>query len=371
MRPPAAPLAPSAPVAPSDLAAVQAPQAHSARYASDAQAWVASVAYVAGQRSHDVPLEKLAAYLAGMAQRRKTRDGAAGAQHLLWLGLQNPGPALLTQVLSELGVSEKTRDEMLHVHQRPKVLDYGDKVLIVAITADIENGRPTFGETQYLIDTDFLLTLRRGSAVGYAPLRSHLERNPHLLVRGGDYVATELLDNLVDRYVSVASAFESVVELAEQQLISRAAKESDIRKLYRHRRDLLRIQTVIAPLAEICRRLAHVQTHVIDAQAQVYFSEVADRVARVDELLRALRESLAFAFEASLMLGQTAQNDITRKLAAWAAILAVPTAIAGIYGMNFEHMPELRWTWGYPLSLLVMTGICVSLYLGFRRARWL
>ena len=149
-----------------------------------------------------------------------------------------------------------------------------------------------------------------------------------------------------------------MVEGAEQKLLIRGAKDSDIRRLYRQRRDLLRIHTVVSPLAEICRRLARVEMTAVDEHARPYFGEVADRVLRVDELFNSLREALAFAFEASLMIGQAAQNDTTRKLASWAAILAVPTAIAGIYGMNFEFMPELKSPWGYPVTLGVIVTIC-------------
>jgi magnesium transporter len=145
----------------------------------------------------------------------------------------------------------------------------------------------------------------------------------------------------------------------------------DIRGLYRRRRDLLRIQTAIAPLAEICRRMAHVETRNIGADSRAYFAEIGDRIQRVTESVSGLREALAFAFEAAMMIGQMQQTDITRKLAAWAAILAVPTAVAGIYGMNFHDMPELSWRFGYPAVLLAMFAVCAVLYWKFKRIRWL
>ncbi|MCD0503561.1 magnesium and cobalt transport protein CorA [Bordetella petrii] len=319
---------------------------------------VASVAYVQGQRSHDVALEDIKSY-------------TCQDENLLWIGLRNPRGELLQRVADDLGIRPKTRDEMLESHRRPKIIDFGHCVLVVAITVEVDQGRPVFGETQILIGRGFLVTVRRGATASHSSLRERLESAPDLLRRGSDYVASELLDLLIDRYVAAAAQLESVVESAEQKLLIRGAKDSDIRKLYRQRRDLLRIHTVIAPLAEICRRLASMDMSAVDANARPYFAVVADRVLRVDELINALREALAFAFEASLMIAQSQQSDITRRLASWAAILAVPTAVAGIYGMNFEFMPELKSVWGYPVTLLGIATVCSVLYWRFRKAGWL
>lgn len=319
---------------------------------------VASIAYVNGRRDREVPIDEVGQYV-------------SQSHSMLWIGLRNPAPQTLSKVARELGACGKNQEEMLETHRRPKIIDYGNMILIVAITVEVEAERPIFGETQFLIGHGFLVTVRRGSTAGHRLLRERLEAAPDLLKRGSDYVASELLDWLVDRYVAAAGKIESVVEGAEQKLLIRGAKDSDIRRLYRQRRDLLRIHTVVSPLAEICRRLARVEMSAVDENARPYFGEVADRVLRVDELFSALRESLAFAFEASLMIGQAAQNDTTRKLASWAAILAVPTAIAGIYGMNFEFMPELKSPWGYPVTLGVITGVCSFLYWRFRKSGWL
>jgi magnesium transporter len=319
---------------------------------------MASVAYMEGRRDCDVPIEQIPTYV-GRSDR------------LLWMGLREPSPAVLTHILGLLGACEKCREEMLETHRRPKVLDYGNMVLVVAIMVEVDAERPLFGETQLLIGEGFLLTVRHGSVAPYTNLRARLEAVPGLLKRGSDYVASELLDLLVDRYAVALTKLEHVVESAEQKLLIRGTKDADIRKLYRQRRDLLRIHTAIAPMAEICRRLARVEMAAIDEQARPYFGEVADRVLRIDELVNSLREALAFAFEASQMIAQTQQNDTTRRLAAWAAILAVPTAVAGIYGMNFDNMPELHWRWGYPMVLGGVLTACVILYRRFRRAGWL
>ena len=317
---------------------------------------VASISYVNGRRDREVPIDQVGAYV-------RPEHG------MLWIGLRNPSPELLGKVVSELGACDKNQEEMLEPHRRPKIIDYGNMVLIVAITVEVEAERPIFGETQFLIGDGFLVTVRRGATAGHSRCANGWRPRRTCSARQ----TTSRPSCWTGWWTAMAAAakIESVVEGAEQKLLIRGAKDSDIRRLYRQRRDLLRIHTVVSPLAEICRRLARVEMTAVDEHARPYFGEVADRVLRVDELFNSLREALAFAFEASLMIGQAAQNDTTRKLASWAAILAVPTAIAGIYGMNFEFMPELKSPWGYPVTLGVIVTICSVLYWRFRKSGWL
>ena len=319
---------------------------------------IASVAYRDGVKSQDVAVEDIGKFV--------------DQEHsLLWVGLKSPSTERLSQVARALNLGEKAVEELNAPHRRPKIIDFGKAVLVVAITVEVTTQKPSFGETQLLIGQGFLLTVRRGATATHSELRQRLEAAPELLARGSDFVASEVLDLIVDRYIVAATKFEHLVEQAEQKLLIRGQKDADVRSIYKQRRDLLRIHTAIAPLAEICRRIARIEMCGIDAQARPYFTEVADRVLRVDELISGLREALAFAFEASLMIGQSQQNDTTRKLASWAAILAVPTAIAGIYGMNFEFMPELKSKFGYPITLSVITLTCSFLYWRFKRSGWL
>lgn len=319
---------------------------------------IACTAYQQGRNATQVPVEDISNYV-------------EQNESLLWIGLKSPTPELLFKIARALHLNDKAMDELVAPHRRPKIIDFGNSVLIVAITVELDNHKALFGETQIVIGKGFLLTIRRGASSSHTELRKRLEAAPDLLARGSDFVAAELLDLLVDRYVAAATKLEHVVELAEQKLMIRGQKDADVRKVYRQRRDLLRIHTAISPMAEICRRVSRVEMSCVDASARPYFGEVADRVVRVDEIFSGLREALAFAFEASLMIGQAQQNDTTRKLAAWAAILAVPTAIAGIYGMNFEFMPELHSRYGYPVTLGVILGACSILYWRFRQTGWL
>ncbi|PLC55205.1 magnesium transporter [Pollutimonas nitritireducens] len=322
------------------------------------QAVVASILYRPGLDPLQVGLDQAADY-------------ASSQSGLLWIGLKEPPMVLLEQLGADLGFSRKAIEEITAPHRRPKVVEYEQLTLVVAITVEVDNLRPNFGETQILIGKGFLVTIRRGAMATHQELRDQLENSPEFLGRGADYVASALLDLLVDRYIIALTKLESVVEGVEQQFLLRGYRETDVRRLYRQRRDLLRIHTVIAPMAEICRRLSRVETRNIDADSRAYFSEVADRVLRANEFINSLREALAFAFEASLMIGQSQQTDTTKRLAAWAAILAVPTAVAGIYGMNFKHMPELDWAYGYPAVMGLTFAACAVLYWKFRKSNWL
>ncbi|WP_298012960.1 magnesium and cobalt transport protein CorA [uncultured Castellaniella sp.] len=321
------------------------------------QSAVASILYTASQPPQDVGLDDLGT--------------AATEAGLLWVGLKDPTAELMQSVGERLDLPARAIEEIIEPHRRPKVIEYDRLTLVVAITVEIVNGRPSFGDTQILIGPGYLLTIRRHATGSHLALRSLLADSPEFLGRGSDYVASALLDLMADRYVEAFNHLEARVESIEHQFLLRGFREKDIRHLYRLRRDLLRVQTTIAPLVEICRRLARVDTRNIDPDSRGYFGEVADRIQRVVEGLAGLREALAFAFEASMMISQMQQTDITRKLAAWAAILAVPTAVAGIYGMNFHDMPELGWTYGYPAMLTGTAAFCGLLYWKFRRIKWL
>ncbi|WP_345796799.1 magnesium and cobalt transport protein CorA [Castellaniella sp. MT123] len=321
------------------------------------QCAIASTLYAPGSPPRDVGLEDL---------------GTASTQSgLLWVGLKEPDEILLHAVGGRLGLPERAIEEIIAPHRRPKIIEYDRLTLVVAITVEIAHERPSFGDTQILIGPGYLLTIRRHAVGSHQELRSLLAESPDLLERGSDYVASTLLDLLADRYVQALNHMEAQVENIEHQFLLRGFREKEIRRLYRLRRDLLRMQTAIAPLVEICRRLARVDTRNIGADSRGYFGEVADRIQRAVEGFSGLREALVFAFEASMMISQMQQTDITRKLAAWAAILAVPTAVAGIYGMNFHDIPELSMPYGYPIMMSATAGVCGLLYWKFRRIKWL
>lgn len=321
---------------------------------------IASRAYYNGRHPRAIEIDDLG-------------QAVAEPEVLVWLGLKDPDDALLARVASQFKLDPHVLGDLQAKHRMPKVMDYDSVVLIVAMTVEVRasDGLPAFGETQMLIGHHFLLTIRRGALAPHTELRQRLENMPDRLARGSDFVAAELLDLLIDRYNLANDLFEKTIEPMEQTMLLRGLEKLKVRRLYQLRRDFHKMHNAISPLGEVCRRLAHVEMAPIDAQSRVQFGELSDRVSRVDRLLDNLGDGLTFAFEAGMLIEQAKQTDTTRRLAAWAAILAVPTAIAGVYGMNFEYMPELKWKYGYLVVVSGMATICGTLYYKFRQAKWL
>ncbi|WP_407523124.1 magnesium and cobalt transport protein CorA [Methylobacterium oryzisoli] len=319
---------------------------------------VMSAAYADGRRVSDVNIED-----AGEWARRPG--------HLVWIGLYEPSAELLGQVQTQFGLHPLAIEDAQTAHQRPKLERYGDCLFVVARTAQIAQGRIALGETHLFIGRGFVVTVRHGTSVSYSPVREKTESCPKLLAHGEDYILYAVLDFIVDNYAPVMETVLAEVEGIEDCILKRELRPDEVERLYLLRRDLLRLRTAVVPLVEVCRKLEHGDMVAIDDEMQPLFRDVSDHLRRVQDEIDAVREVLAFAFEASLMLGQAQQTVITRRLAAWAAILAVPTAIAGIYGMNFEHMPELKWEYGYLLVLGGIFAVCAVLYWRFRKNGWL
>jgi magnesium transporter len=318
---------------------------------------VASSVYAGGRRVQDITIEE--------AGEWSKRPG-----HVVWIGILEPSPDLLQRVQAQLGLHYLAIEDAGKAHQHPKIEQYGEALFVVARTAQLIDGRIAFGETHLFVGRGYVVSVRHGASSSYAAVRQRCESCPTVLSHGEDYILYAILDFIVDNYMPVLETLHAEVEAIEDSIFSRPAEHVDVQRLYMIRRDLLRLRNSVVPLVEVCRRLEHAQVMAIDPAMQPLFRDVTDHVLRVQEEIDALREVLAFAFEASLMRGQAQQTVITRRLAAWAAILAVPTAIAGIYGMNFEHMPELKWSYGYFLVIGVILAICSSLYWRFRQNGW-
>jgi magnesium transporter len=319
---------------------------------------VNSSVYAGGRRVASIGIEE-----AGQWSRRPG--------HVVWIGLLEPGEDLLRQVQLQFGLHDLAIEDAGKAHQRPKLDQYGDSLFVVARTAQLVEGRIAFGETHLFVGRGYLVSVRHGASTSYAMVRERCEACPTVLSQGEDYILYAILDFIVDNYMPVIETIHAEVEAIEDSILTRTLKQAEVERLYLLRRDLLRLRNAVLPLVDVCRRLEHAKLPGIDLEIQTYFRDVTDHVRRVQEEIDSLREVLAFAFEASLMTGQAQQTAITRKLAAWAAILAVPTAIAGIYGMNFDVMPELRWTYSYFVVLCLILGACGVLFWRFRRLGWL
>jgi magnesium transporter len=309
-----------------------------------------------------------------VAELAAVEDAAAWLErpgHVVWIGLFEPSDELLARVQRQFGLHDLAIEDAGNAHQRPKLEQYGDALFVVARTAQIAEGGIGFGETHLFVGQGYIVSVRHGASRSYGAVRQRCEACPKTLAHGEDYILYAVLDFIVDDYSPVIETIRAEVEAIEDGVLQRTLAPSQVERLYHLRRDLLRLRGAVVPLVDVCRRLEHAEVLPIDPEMQPLFRDVTDHVHRVAEEIDSLREVLAFAFEASLMMGQAQQTETTRRLAAWAAILAVPTAIAGIYGMNFEHMPELKWTYGYPAVLVVIMLICAFLWTRFKRAGWL
>jgi len=327
------------------------------RMGKDAGVVAASV-YRDGKRISDIPIEGAAEWV--------RRDG-----HVVWIGLLEPSRELLLRVQHEFQLHDLAIEDAEHAHQRPKLEQYGGALFIVARTAQLIDGRVTFGETHLFVGKGYLVSVRHGPSTSYTAVRQHWESCPTVLARGEDFILYAILDFIVDNYMPVIEAIEEEVDSIEDSILVKPMTAVEIERLYMLRRDLLRLRNAAGPLVEVCRRLTSTEMAHVRPAMHPLFRDVTDHIRTVQEKIDALREVLAFAFEASVLMGQSQETAVTKKLAAWAAILAIPTALAGIYGMNFNDMPELQLTYGYPIAVAGMATICLILFWRFKRNGWL
>ncbi len=288
-----------------------------------------------------------------------------------WIGLHDPEEQELTSLQATFGLHELAVEDALATKQVPKLDIYDDQLFIIAKTAHLEGDVIEYGETAIFIGPRHVITVRHGSDRGHSALRQRLETAPQILKKGPDYVLHGVLDFIVDGYLPVIQTVEDRVLEMEQHMLETALGREQIKRLFRLRRQLIRFQRVLGPMTELCGKLINLDLPCIDREARKYFRDVYDHVRRVDGMLTGLKDVITSVFEASNLLEQQSQGAITRQLAAWAAIAAVPTAIAGIYGMNFENMPELKTQYGYYVILSVIVLACAFLYWRFKRSGWL
>jgi magnesium transporter len=319
---------------------------------------MAASVYCGGRRVCDIRIEE-------------AHEWAAKPGHVVWIGLHEPSYELLSRIQAQFGLHDLAIEDAGRSHNNPKIELYGDAIFIVARTAQLLDGRIAFGETHIFVGRGYVVTVRHGASASYAAVRQRCESCPTVLASGEHYILHAILDFIVDNYMPVVSTLHEEVEELEDRVLGAPLDQADIERLHILRRDLLRLRSAAIPIAEVCRRLEHADVLPVAPNMQLYFRDVTDHIHQVVAEIDTLRELLAFVFEASVMIGQMQQNDITRRLAAWAAILAVPTAVAGIYGMNFQNMPELKWEYGYFGVVGMIAVVVAALYIDFRRNKWL
>ena len=289
-----------------------------------------------------------------------------------WVGLAEPTQEEMELIRSQFALHPLAVEDALNPNQLPKVETYGKQLFIVARTAALEGGENiVYGQSAIFLGPEFIVTVRFGSSRDHSTLRHRLEANPERLSEGPDFVAHAILDFVVDGYQPIMDQLETAVQTMEERAIETFPEPATLRRIFRLRRQLRRFERIVGPMEEVCERLASHELPAVDHSAHIWFRDVLDHVRRSLTRMIGLKETLASIVETASLLEQHRQGEMTRSLAGWAAILAVPTAIAGIYGMNFDYMPELHHQWGYPAVLSAIFLICAGLWLQFKRIGWL
>jgi magnesium transporter len=312
----------------------------------------------------------------------KRRDGTVELAHayderhepgtFVWIGLYEPTEEEFDSLRREFDLHPLAVEDAIEAHQRPKVEVYGDMVFVVLKTARYVD--PTevieLGELLVFLGADYIITVRHGEASSLHGVREALEQDPARLRCGPGAVLHAILDHVVDDYLPALEGLENDIDEVEEQLFS-GGRPNPAERIYRLQREVLQFRKATGPLVEPVERLAAGKYDHIHPEIRDYFRDVNDHLIRTRDQLDAMRDLLQGSLQANLSQVAVRQNEDMRRISAWVAIIAVPTAIAGIYGMNFEHMPELRWALGYPAAVLLMLTICAVLYRYFRRAGWL
>lgn len=324
-----------------------------------------------------MPIIAARRYTAGIADPAPLVIDGGGREPLApgsfdWVGLCEPTKEEMALLARQFGLHPLAVEDALNPEQMPKTDIYGRQLFIAARTAAFKEGENIgYGQTALFLGADFLISVRHGSVRHHVDLRARLEADPMRLAEGADFVAHAILDFIVDGYRPIIDRLEEAVQGIEEAAIEVFPEPSTIRRIFRLRRRLRRFQRIIGPMEEVCERLATVDLPAIDPSARVWFRDVLDHVRRALTAVGGLKETLASVVETASLLEQHRQGEMTRQLASWAAILAVPTAIAGIYGMNFEFMPELHWHDGYYFAVGLMAAICGGLFWRFKAIGWL
>src|SRR5438552_2700477 len=315
-------------------------------------------AYAKGRRVADVELNRVHEILKEPNQ-------------FVWIALHEPSEETLIRVQQEFGLHDLAIEDAHSAHQRPKIEMYGDSLFVVLRTAHMNHQHIDFGETHFFVGDNYIVSVRHKSSVSYANVRTMCEHSPHLLSKGPGFALYAVMDFIVDQYFPVVHGLEMELEGIEDKIFKVKPTRETTEQIYQLKRDLLEVKRAVSPLVDVCNRLMRFEIKCISEETRPYFRDVYDHVVRINEMVENTRELLNTALEANFSLISISQNDVSKKFAGWAAIIAVPTMVTGFYGMNFHFIPEVEWQFGFYAILLLTIGICVLLYYFFRRSGWL
>ena len=316
------------------------------------------VAYENGARLADLTVEEISDYL--------ERPGC-----FVWVALRDAMPEELDKMKEEFNLHELAVEDARHGHQRPKLEEYGESVFVVMHLLEPSKEETNLGEMNIFIGPNYVLSVRNRSQQHFLEVRERCEREPHLLKQGSGFVLYALMDAVVDRYFPIIDRLESELEEIEDQIFTKGAARPNIEQLYGLKRKIMVLKHAVAPLMEVAGKLSGSRGPDVCSNTRDYFRDVYDHLIRIDASIDTIRDTIGTAIQVNLSIGAIENNEVSKRLAAWAGIFAVATSLAGIWGMNFERMPELKWEYGYPMALLSICSACFFLYIRFKRIGWL
>jgi magnesium transporter len=316
------------------------------------------VAYQNGVKLADLPVEEISDYL--------ERNDC-----FVWVALKDTTNAELEKMQEEFGLHDLAIEDASHGHQRPKIEEYGATLFVVMHLLEIINGEIVVGEVDIFAGRNFVFSVRNRSNLHFLGVRERCEREPELLKLGSGFVLYALMDAVVDRYFPVIDELASQLESIEEHLFDKDASLANIEQLYELKRKVVVVKHAVLPLMETTGKLYGGRVPPACINTQEYFRDVYDHLLRINATVDSMRDTITTAILVSQSTVAIEQNEINKRLAAWAGIFAVATAFAGIWGMNFQNMPELKFEYGYPLALFVIFGTCGYLYYRFKRSGWL
>ena len=315
-------------------------------------------AYQNGKRIGDIQVDEISDVLA--------RPGT-----FVWVGLYEPDEPLLQKMQEEFGLHELAVEDAHNAHQRPKVESYGGSLFLVLLTANLDEDKVAYGETHLFVGPNFLVSVRHGASKSYAQVRERCEDTSKMLAKGPGFALYAILDFVVDNYLPVIERYGKEFETLEEDIFEDRFDRLVIGRVYELKRKLLEARNVALPVADICSELMRFHDDLIPKDLRAYFRDIRDHASRVVSMIDNMREMLTSAMQVNIAMVGVRQNEVVKRLAGWGAILAIPTVVFSLYGMNFQHMPELKWTYGYPLAVGTTAVACLFLYRRLQKTGWI
>ena len=315
-------------------------------------------AYENGKRLGDIAIDEIS-------------DVIARPQTFVWVGLYEPDETLLSKMQEEFGLHELAVEDARNAHQRPKIETYGQSMFIVLKTANLHDKQVAYGETHLFVGPNFLVSVRHGDTPGYSVVRERCEQTAGLLAKGPGFALYAILDFVADNYQPIIEQFEEDFDALEEGIFKSDFDRLVIGRIYELKRQLLELRNAALPVGDIANELMRFHDDLIPKELRAYFRDVKDHVSRLVGMADNMREMLNTAMQVNLALVGVSQNEVVKRLAGWGAILAIPTVVFSLYGMNFKNMPELNFEYGYPAAVGFTVVTCVLLYRRLQKTGWI